>query len=79
VEGNIREARLRPEYAHLYPSLQPGVWLPATTVGQQLLLWHLAKAVTPRGERLLTDEHFEFRGGQPISARDGTRTRVGDH
>jgi hypothetical protein len=79
VEANIREARLRPEFADLYPALQAGVWLPATTVGQQLLLWHLAQAVTPKGERLLADEHFEFRGGAPVGARNGTRTRAGDH
>ena len=29
LQGTIREARLRPEFASLYPSLQPGVWLPA--------------------------------------------------
>jgi hypothetical protein len=78
VEGNIREARLRPEFADLYPALQAGVWLPATTVGQQLLLWHLAKAITPKGDRLLANEHFEFRGGPPVSARNGARTRAGD-
>lgn len=79
MQQTIREARLRPEYADLYPALEPGVWLPATTVGQQLLLWHLAKAVTPSGERLLADEHFEFRGGPALSSRDGARTRAGDH
>ena len=79
MQGNIREARLRPEYADLYPALEPGVWLPATTVGQKLLLWHLAKAMTPRGERLLVDEHFEFRGGSPLDGRNGARTRAGDH
>ena len=35
LQGNIREAKLRPEFASLYPSLEPGVWLPATTVGQK--------------------------------------------
>ena len=78
MQGNIREARLRPEYADLYPALKPGVWLPASTVGQQLLLWHLAKAQTPKGERLLADEHFEFRGGPELGVRDGARTRAGD-
>jgi hypothetical protein len=78
VEGNIREARLRPEYADLYPALQAGVWLPATAVGQQLLLWHLSQAVTPKGERLLTDEHFEFRGGAAVAVRNGAKTRAGD-
>ncbi len=75
---NIREARLRPEFADLYPAVEPGVWLPATTVGQQLLLWHLAKAVAPQGERLMGEEHFEFRGGLRTAVRDGTRTRAGD-
>jgi hypothetical protein len=78
VQENVREARLRPEYADLYPGLQPGVWQPATAVGQQLLLWHLATAATPQGERLMADEHFEFRGGLIRGATNGTRTRASD-
>ena len=58
-----REARLRPEFADLYPVLQPGVWMTASDIGRQLLLWHLATARSPRGERLISEEHFEFRGG----------------
>jgi hypothetical protein len=79
VQHNIREARLRPEFADLYPAIEPGVWLPATTVGQQLLLWHLAKAQTPQGERLMGEEHFEFRGGIRLGGRNGVRSRAGDH
>jgi hypothetical protein len=79
VQHDIREARLRPEFADLYPAIEPGVWLPATTIGQQLLLWHLTKAVSPQGERLMAEEHFEFRGGQRLGARNGLRTRAGDH
>jgi hypothetical protein len=78
VHEKVREARLRPEYAELYPGVEPGVWLPATTVGQQLLLWHLASAAVPQGERLLTDGHFEFRGGQVRGPSNGDRTRAGD-
>jgi hypothetical protein len=78
VQENVREARLRPEYAELYPGVEPGVWLPATTLGQQLLLWHLASAAVPQGERLLTDGHFEFRGGQVRGPSNGDRTRAGD-
>jgi len=63
VTESIREARLRPEYAALYPGIRPGVWLPATVIGQQLLLWHLTAPATPKGERLMAEEHFEFRGG----------------
>jgi hypothetical protein len=78
VQDNIREARLRPEYASLYPGVEPGVWLPATTVGQKLLLWHLATSVTPQGERLMAEEHFEFRGGPGAANRNGARTRASD-
>jgi hypothetical protein len=78
MQGNIREARLRPEYSGLYPGLEPGVWLPATTVGQKLLLYHLATALIPQGDRLMADEHFEFRGGQTRDLTNGTRTRAGD-
>ena len=78
MQENIREARLRPEYAELYPGVEPGIWQPATTVGQQLLLWHLATAATPQGERLMGDNHFEFRGGSTRAATNGTRTRAGD-
>jgi hypothetical protein len=78
VQENIREARLRPEYASLYPGVEPGVWLPATTIGQKLLLWHLATAATPQGERLMAEEHFEFRGGRGLESRNGARTRAGD-
>lgn len=78
MQGNIREARLRPEFASFYPSLEPGVWLPATTVGQKLLLWHLTAAVTPQGERVMAEEHFEFRGGRSAENRNGARTRASD-
>ena len=76
LQGNIREAKLRPEFASLYPSLEPGVWLPATTVGQKLLLWHLATAATPQGERLMTEEHFEFRGSS--DRPDGLPSHLSD-
>ena len=78
MQENMREARLRPEYADLYPGVKPDVWLPATVVGQQLLLWHLATAATPQGERLMADGHFEFRGGFARGPSNGDRTRAGD-
>jgi hypothetical protein len=68
VSSTIREARLRPEFAEHYPSLQAGVWMPASDLGRQLLLWHLASGRPPEGERLMSEEHFEFRGG---ARRDG--------
>jgi hypothetical protein len=59
-----REARLRPEFAELYPVLPPGVWLSASDIGRQLLLWHLTITGAPGDERLISEEHFEFRGGE---------------
>ena len=64
MQSTIREARLKPDYASFYPGVEPGIWLPATVIGQQLLLWHLTAPATPQGERLMSEEHFEFRGGQ---------------
>ena len=76
MEGTIREARLRPQYASLYPALEPGTWQAASAIGRQLLLWHLTAAIPPEGERLMSEEHFEFRGGAPRNGSDAhARTR----
>ena len=32
----VRETRLRREYAHLYPQIEPGVWVPAVSVAPLL-------------------------------------------
>ena len=34
-----REARLRSEYAHIYPWLSPGVWRPAAVVVEEVISW----------------------------------------
>jgi hypothetical protein len=61
----IREARLKPEYAHLYPPLQPDHWEPAALLADRMVAWLLRQPdrgyVAP--ERVLRSEHFEFRGG----------------
>jgi hypothetical protein len=80
MEGSIREARLRPQYASLYPALEAGTWQPASAIGRQLLLWHLTASIPPEGERLMSEEHFEFRGGtRRHEAQAGARTRHADH
>lgn len=77
--GLVREARLKPEAAHLYPGLAPGVWLPASEVGAQLLLLHLKATFAPKlGSRLLDESHFEFRGGLDRGRGSPLRTRYGD-
>jgi hypothetical protein len=60
----MREARLRPEFAHLYPGLTPGRWEPASRIAEavlaNVLLHEMAEA--PFAGRL-DEAHFEFRGG----------------
>lgn len=62
-----REAQLRPEFAHLYPALVPGQWKTAAAVDG---LVRGTRIVTEGedvvfAERVLDEEHFEFRGGGP--------------
>jgi hypothetical protein len=63
----MREARLRPEFAHLYPTLTPGQWEPAARIAEvvlaRLLLLEISEA--PIQDRVLKEEHFEFRGDPP--------------
>jgi hypothetical protein len=74
----VREARLRPEFAHLYPELPPGQWMPASQIGATILMSQLKADRAPSlGERLLDDAHFEFRGGV-ARMEDGLKTRFND-
>jgi hypothetical protein len=70
---NIREARLKPEFAHLYPPLDPGHWAPAAMMADRMVAWLLRQPdkgyVAP--ERVLRSEHFDFRGGG--TEKQGTR------
>jgi hypothetical protein len=68
----MREARLRPEFAHLYPTLTPGQWEPAARVAEvvlaRLLLLQISEASL--NDRVLEENHFEFRGETPNGAPD---------
>jgi hypothetical protein len=61
----MREARLKAEFAHLYPPLEPGRWEPAAAMADRVVAWLLRQPnkgyVAP--ERVLRSDHFEFRGG----------------
>ena len=70
-----REGCVRPEFEQWYPTLQTGVWYPAdeltATVLKQL------QDESPRWQsedRVPSDSHFEFRGGEADSRR-GHKTR----
>jgi hypothetical protein len=59
----MREARLRPEFAHLYPGLTPGRWEPASRIAEAVLANVLLRQMgdVPQPDRL-DEAHFEFRG-----------------
>jgi hypothetical protein len=67
----MREARLRPEFAHLYPGLTAGRWEPASRIAEavlaNVLLHEMAEAPLPGR---LDEAHFEFRGGTDADRGD---------
>lgn len=71
----MREARLRLEFASLYPGLTPGRWEPASRIAEavlaDVLLHRIGEAGPP--DRLLDEAHFEFRGDA-----DTTRPSCGE-
>jgi hypothetical protein len=63
-----RRARVRLEFAWLYPEIEPGVWMNA----KKVTAWARQSDVEKkRGHgcargRVLCDVHFEFRGGRSL-------------
>ena len=65
AQARGREARLRTDYGYLYPGIDSGVWTPVEVlIGRIVTLLYGDPANSGRitGERLLRDDHFEFRG-----------------
>ena len=63
--SGLRRARLNPKFAPLYPEIPAGYWLPAWQAATRRAerLWRESGPEALVEERLLADEHFEFRGG----------------
>ena len=73
----MREARLRPEYAELYPELIPGQWEPAARIAEVVLARYLLQQLTDgQPDRALNETHFEFRGGGADVPATGPRRRA---
>jgi hypothetical protein len=63
-ELRSREARLKPQYADLYPPLEGGRWESASFLADRMVAWLLRQHrgyVSP--DRVLRTEHFDFRHG----------------
>jgi hypothetical protein len=65
-----REARLRPEFAHLYPAITAGQWESAAILSDRLVSLMLRSPLSRlvATDRILPPEHFDFRGDAPRSA-----------
>ena len=79
-QPGVREARLLPEFAALYPGIEPGTWRDVVGLAEQMLTEHLLRSSPAYGlsERVLAEEHFEFRGGNAGSRPRIARTRSTD-
>src|SRR3954466_3063013 len=79
TDSTARQARLKPEFASLYPPLTADVWEPAAEMGARVLLWQVQqKGTAALGKPLLDERHFEFRGGWHRRDETDLRTRVCD-
>lgn len=68
IEARGRQARLKPGLGKLYPGLEAGAWRMVEDIVRHVaILVHrrLADPQTITGERLLREDHFEFRGDSP--------------
>ena len=71
----IRQAMLKPAFAHLYPGIPANEWQPAAVMMDQVLSLRLrgqGRAPVTR-ERALNETHFEFRGVASSGMSDAAR------
>jgi len=72
-----REARLRPQFAELYPGVDTETWYAAATLAEHLLGRIVrGEGKEPMAPRVLDPEHFEFRG-ESTAASSGARMPIG--
>ncbi len=62
----LRKTCLKPEHTSLYPEVPANIWLGAAGVAARVAarLRRSSGAGKSPAERVLPDEHFEFRGGR---------------
>lgn len=63
--SDVREARLKSDFAHLYPGLEPGVWYRAAWLSARQFARLPCDGAADKIARMVDERHFEFRGGRP--------------
>jgi hypothetical protein len=66
---NDREARLKREFAKLYPGLKPGVWYNAAWLSARQFARTPCDGRAASMASVVSERHFEFRGGKPRRTR----------
>jgi hypothetical protein len=76
--GRERQARLKLQYADLYPGIVAGEWMPAWLLAEKLQQYAQQRIADP-SLRVCKPSHCEFRGGGPRPPEfRGVRTRATD-
>jgi hypothetical protein len=75
VRADVRQALLKSGSAHLYPGIPSGEWQPAAVMADMVLALPSAPRQGPAQprDRVLDEQHFEFRGRLSAGAQDDQR------
>ncbi len=75
TRANVRQALLKLGSAHLYPGIPPGEWQPAAVMADMVYALHARNrgGAAESRDRLLDEEHFEFRARLSAGAQDQQR------
>jgi hypothetical protein len=63
--SDTREARLKPEFVHLYQGLAAGVWYRAAWLSARQFARQVCDGNAASIASMVNEHHFEFRGGRP--------------
>jgi hypothetical protein len=61
MSKSVRELKLLPEFAHLYPGLTANVWIRGNVLAQWLSARGPVPERVPAGASVVSDRHFAFR------------------
>lgn len=74
TRADVRQALLKPVYAHLYPGVPHSEWQPAAVMAELILTLRPNTRHQSEGRtRVLDERHFEFRGLPSAGTRDDQR------
>jgi hypothetical protein len=70
----VRQALLKPSFAHLYPNIVPNEWQPASVLLAQVnTITRRRGAAPPGAQDALDPRHFAFRGTSSAGANQVAR------